>query len=98
TRPAAPRRSNRMSVEGLKSESRVRRPIDGTIHDLLPGIGAAGGQAALAQLGLRSRLDAGVRIGVADRFVDPRFEARIFLQHAPNMIALHQDARPPAAR
>src|SRR5262245_17357913 len=98
TMPAVPRRSNRMSAFALKSTSRVRRPFDSAIHDLLPGIRAARRQAALFELRLRRRFDPGVGIGFAHRFLDPRLQARILLQDATNMIALDHNARPPAAR
>jgi len=47
---------------------------------------------------LRRRFDAGIGVGFADRFLDASFKSGIFLQDATNMIALDQNARPPAAR
>src|SRR5206468_4189694 len=95
--PAVPRRSNRISEVSLKSTSRVRLPFDDAFHDLLPGIRAARRQATLFEPRLRSRLNAGIGVGFAHRFLDAGLEPGILLQDAPNVIALDQNSRPPAA-
>src|SRR5262249_35863034 len=89
---------NRMSAFALKSASRVRRPFDSAIHDLLPGIRAARREAALIEPRLRRRLDAGIGVGFSHCLLDARLEAGILLQHATHMIALDQNAGAPAAR
>jgi hypothetical protein len=78
--------------------SAARRPINGPLHNLLPGVWAVNQIQAVIKARLRRSHDASIRIGVSNCLVDARFDAGVSLENSANIIALHQNAGSPTPR